>query len=78
MVHQTFVEYRKSEEVDHCICEDDDYEKTKEEKFLELYQDCDVDLEITLQIWNIDDRFMQNTSDKQRPITEFNILKIRE
>jgi hypothetical protein len=44
----------------------------------QLYQNCDVALEITLELWNMDDRVLRDKMHRERPMSEHKILTKRE
>lgn len=48
------------------------------EDVLQIYESCLVDFELSLQIWNIDDRIMKDRDHRKRPNMEFQILKVKE
>lgn len=45
---------------------------------LQIYENCEVELELVLQIWNTDDRTIKDEDHRQRPDTEKRILKKRK
>lgn len=49
-----------------------------EEQVLQVYENCEIEFQLVLQVWNIDDRIMKDKDHRQRPNTEFLILKNRD
>lgn len=42
-----------------------------EERALQIYKSCNVDLELRLQIWNVDDRIIKDKDHRRRPQSQF-------
>ena len=42
---------------------------------LQVYADCEVEFSLHLQAWSLDDRIMQDTDHRRRPIVEILTLK---
>lgn len=41
---------------------------------IQYYTNCSVDLQLTLQIWNVDDRIMRDKDHRQRAMATFNVI----
>ena len=50
-------------------------EHALEERALQIYQNCDVTLDLSLQIWNADDRIIRDKDHKSRPISKFEVAR---
>ena len=49
-----------------------------DEQVLQFYKNCLVEFQLSLQIWNIDDRIMKDKDHRKRPSNEFQILRVKE
>ena len=50
-------------------------ECSQEERALQVYKNTQIELDLQLQVWNIDDRIIKDTDHRKRPTQTFSVLK---